>query len=112
MARQLGPKVRALQKNPAAAVTIDSNEWPSKVLLIRGTSRVEIVDTPPDGYVASAHRYFGQEQGDAWLAQAGGLGLQFARIALSPTWVGLLDFEQRFPRALEEGMEAAAERAS
>ncbi len=106
------PKVRALSANPAAAVTIDSNEWPHKVLTIRGSTSIQIMDAAPDGYIAAAHKYFGQEQGDAWLAQAGGLGLQFARIALRPEWVGLIDFEQRFPNALEEGMEAAAARTT
>lgn len=104
------PKVRALRANPAAAVTIDTNEWPHRVLTVRGTTSIEIINGAPDGYVAAAHRYFGQEQGDAWLAQAGGLGLAFARIALRPNWVSLIDFEQRFPNALEEGMEAAAAR--
>ena len=30
------PKVQALQANPAVALTIDSNTWPHKVLLLRG----------------------------------------------------------------------------
>jgi len=31
------PKVKALRKNPNVAVTIDTNNWPHKVLQIRGT---------------------------------------------------------------------------
>jgi nitroimidazol reductase NimA-like FMN-containing flavoprotein (pyridoxamine 5'-phosphate oxidase superfamily) len=30
------PKLRALAADPRAAVTIDGNEWPHKVLLVRG----------------------------------------------------------------------------
>jgi hypothetical protein len=31
-----------------------------------------------------------------------------ARIAITPEWVGILDFEQRFPSALEKAMAATA----
>ena len=33
---------------------------------------------------------------------------QMTRITLEPQWVGLLDFEQRFPSAVERAMERAA----
>ena len=102
------PKVEALQQNPQVALTIDdASSWPYKVLIIRGTASVEIVDGVPPEYAAAAERYFGPEQGKAWCAQVGQMSPQAYRIEITPTWVGILDFEQRFPSAIERAMEAA-----
>jgi hypothetical protein len=93
------PKVRALEREPHVAVTIDSwRGWPPHVLLIRGDATIEVLDDVSDEYAASACRYFGDEQGNAWVAQLGGRPM--ARIAVTPSWVGVLDFETRFPSAL------------
>src|SRR6202140_4351430 len=35
------PKLKALAKNPKVALTIDDNTFPHKVLLVRGTARLE-----------------------------------------------------------------------
>lgn len=93
------PKVHALQRNPRVALTIDDGrEWPYKALLLRGDASVEIVDDVTPEYVASARRYFGDEQGEAW---AGSLrGMPMARVTVEPTWVELLDFVTRLPSAL------------
>jgi general stress protein 26 len=98
------PKVNALRQNPKVAVTIDDNNWPAKVLLIRGSATVEIVDGVVPEYAAAAARYFGPEQGEAWVEQTKGLMPQVARLAIRPEWVAVLDFEQRFPNALERAM--------
>jgi hypothetical protein len=98
------PKVMALAEHPQVALTIDSNQWPCKVLLIRGIARVEIVDGVPAEYAAAAQRYFGEEQGRAWVEQARAMSSQMARIAVRPAWVGFLDFETRFPSAIEAAM--------
>ena len=98
------PKVQVLQQNPKVALTIDGQTWPYKVLLIRGTAQVEIVNGVVPEYAASANRYFGEEQGQAWTGQVGGMFSQMARIVIQPEWVGIMDFEQRFPSAIEEAM--------
>jgi hypothetical protein len=49
-------------------------------------------------YAMAAARYFGAEQGAAWAASLH--GKRMARIAIAPEWVGILDFETRFPSAL------------
>ena len=60
----------------------------------------------------SAHRYLGDEGAKGWLKIVGKLGLtQMARIAIWPEGVGILDFQQRYPSALERAMEAAQARA-
>jgi nitroimidazol reductase NimA-like FMN-containing flavoprotein (pyridoxamine 5'-phosphate oxidase superfamily) len=38
------PKVRTLAKNAKVALTIDRDTYPPKVLLVRGTARVEVID--------------------------------------------------------------------
>jgi hypothetical protein len=94
------PKLRALAKNPKVSLTIDDNQFPHKVLLIRGTARLESVDGIVPEYAAAAERYFGREQGQAWVQQLRGMIPSMVRITITPEWVGLLDFQTRFPSAL------------
>ena len=94
------PKLRALAQNPKVALTIDDNNFPHKVLLIRGSARVETVSGIIPEYAAAAERYFGTDQGKAWVQQLSSMSPQMARIAIKPEWVGLLDFQTRFPSAL------------
>ena len=94
------PKLKALAKNPKVALTIDENEFPHKVLLIRGTARLEPVDGIVPEYEACAQRYFDVKTADAWLSQLCGLVSSMVRIRVTPEWVGLLDFKTRFPSAL------------
>ena len=98
------PKVGALTKNPKVALTINGETWPYKVLLIRGTAQVETIDGVVPEYAASAKRYFGEEQGQAWAEQVDGMFSQMTRISIKPEWVGILDFEKRFPSAIESAM--------
>jgi hypothetical protein len=98
------PKVAAIRAQPRLALTIDGVTFPYKVLLIRGTAAVEIVDGVVPEYALAARRYFGEEQGTVWVGQMGSLVSAMARIAIHPEWVGLLDFETRFPSALAKRM--------
>jgi len=94
------PKLKALKKNPKVSLTIDDNTFPHKVLLIRGTARLEDVAGIVPEYAAAADRYFGKEQAQAWLSQLRSMISSQVRITITPEWVGLLDFETRFPSAL------------
>jgi len=94
------PKLKALAKNPRVSLTIDDNNFPHKVLLIRGTARLQTMEGIVPEYAAAAERYFGREQGQAWVAQLRGMIPNMVRIAVTPEWVGLLDFQTRFPSAL------------
>jgi hypothetical protein len=51
-------------------------------------------------YEAAAKRYFGEDQGRAWVEQVKRTNSRAARIAIRPEWVATLDFETRFPSAL------------
>ena len=98
------PKVRALSPNAKVALSIDGNTWPYKVLQIRGTAHVETVSGVVPEYASAAERYFGSEQGRAWVKQVGVMFSQMARIVVKPEWVAILDFEKRFPSAIEAAM--------
>jgi hypothetical protein len=98
------PKVQALQANPSVAITIDSESWPHKVLLLRGPAQVELVDGIAAEYEAAARRYFDEEQGVAWTEQVSQMLPRTARIAVRPDWVGILDFQTRFPEAMAKRM--------
>ena len=100
------PKMAALRRDPRVAVTIDGTEWPYKVLMIRGRVAVDEVQGIASEYAAAAKRYFGEEQGAAWCLQVAQLAPTMMRIRLTPEWVGVLDFEQRFPSAIANKMAA------
>ena len=98
------PKLKALGKNSKIAMTIDTTTWPHRVLQIRGTAQIETVEGLVSEYVSAAKRYFGEDQGQAWLDQAKKMFPRMARIAISPEWVSLIDFEKRFPSTIEAAM--------
>jgi hypothetical protein len=92
------PKVKALAADPRVALTIDDTAWPPGVLLVRGRAGIELLDDVGPEYEQAATRYFGPEQGPAWVATL--RGKPMARIAITPEWAGILDFQTRFPSAL------------
>jgi hypothetical protein len=94
------PKLKALAKNPKVSLTIDDNTFPHKVLLIRGSARLDSVEGIVPEYTAAAERYFDPELAKAWLGQLRTLVSSMERITITPEWVGLLDFQTRFPSAL------------
>jgi hypothetical protein len=98
------PKVKALSPGAKVALSIDGNTWPYKVLQIRGTAQVETVTGVVPEYALAAERYFGSDQGRAWVKQVEGMFSHMVRIAVKPEWVAVLDFEKRFPSAIEAAM--------
>lgn len=93
------PKLKLLRNGPKVAVTIDdAGRFPWRELMIRGRAHVELLDDMTPEYERSAIRSFGAEQAEAFIA--GLRGKPMARITVVPDWVGLLDFETRFPSAL------------
>lgn len=96
------PKLKALKQNPRVSLTIDENDFPQKVLLIRGTARLEEVGGISSEYTAAAYRYFDAKQADEWLAQLRSLISSQVRIVVTPEWVGVLDFKTRYPSALSK----------
>jgi hypothetical protein len=98
-----GPKVAAIRANPMVAVSIDENGFPPKVLTMRGRATVDVQDNVTPEYAAAAERYMGEEAGKAFVEGLRAQNMPMARIAIRPTWVGVLDFQERFPHALTGG---------
>jgi Pyridoxamine 5'-phosphate oxidase len=95
-------KVAALRKNPKVALTIDQGAFPPKVLLIRGTAALELVDGVPDGYLTAGRKVMTDEQYPAWVAGVQRLYDEMVIITITPTWAKLLDFETTIPQAVED----------
>jgi hypothetical protein len=97
------PKAKALRANPKVALTIDSEDFPSKVLLLRGTARVEVVDGVAEVFLLASKRRVPDEQWVDWQAGVRDLYDRMAVITITLTWAKLLDFQTTIPRA-EEGI--------
>lgn len=96
------PKIAALRRNPAVALTIDRVGPPPEVLTMRGRAEVEEVDGVPAEYLRVQEKYYGVEQARAAEAGLTGAGARMARIRITPSWVGVLDFQRRVPGAVAE----------
>ncbi len=95
-------KVAALRENPKVALTIDTGAFPPKVLLIRGTASLELVQGVPEGYLLAGHKVMTDEQYPEWEAGVKGLYSEMGLITVTPTWAKLLDFETTIPKAVED----------
>lgn len=98
----IAPKVRSLARNPRVALTIDTNQPPNHILMVRGTAAIEIVDGVPDEYLAGSKKQVDPQHWQAFEAQVRGLYKQMARITIAAEWAKVLDFETRIPSFLEE----------
>ena len=90
-------KVAALRARPAVAVTIDTTNVPPAALLVRGDVTMTDVDGVVPEYALMQHRYYGPEMAAQSVADIEQAGRRMVRIALRPTWVGVFDFQTRFP---------------
>jgi hypothetical protein len=90
-------RLRALSANPDVAITIDTEPQPPDVLLLRGRVSITEVDGMVPEQAQAARRFLGEEGGAGYVAQADHPETRMARIALRPTWVGVLNFRTRLP---------------
>ncbi|MFI7441699.1 pyridoxamine 5'-phosphate oxidase family protein [Nonomuraea indica] len=105
------PKLPALRRNPAVALTIDTEVHPPKILLIRGRAELDVVEGIPDEYLRMNGSYrMTPEQRVAWEAEVRSLYDGMVRIVVTPTWVKLIDFETTLPSAVEELVRQRAQR--
>jgi hypothetical protein len=96
-------KIKALEVNANVALTIDTDDFPPNVLLIRGKAELEWVDGIPDEYMQmNDPGYMTPEQRKEWEAGVRALYPAMYRIKVVPTWVKVLDFETTLPSAVEE----------
>lgn len=93
-------RLRALRANPEVAVSIDTESSPPEVLSIRGRVEITEVEGVAPEYAEAARRFLGPEPAAEYLAEVDRPGTRMARIAVRPSWVGLMDFQTRMPSAL------------
>jgi hypothetical protein len=104
------PKMHALKDGDHVAVTYDTYTPPTRVLYIRGIVHLREFDGIVPEWAQAAERMNGKEGAAAFVGlvdtmlKAG--VVKFIRLAIEPTWVGILDFERRFPSGIEKGLEA------
>ncbi len=95
--------------NQKVSIVIDTYSMPFKVLTIRGTARVTITKEVPIEYVKACQQIMGVEGAQGWFKSLEPLLPNikyFTRIAVKPEWVGLMDFQTRFPSAIVKAMGA------
>jgi hypothetical protein len=101
----MSPKVRALQRRPEVALTIDEGGTPTdaRSLLIRGRAEVEIVDGIPSEYLAASRKTLDPEQVEGFEGAVTKMYEQMARISIVPSWARFYDFGAgRLPGFLRE----------
>jgi hypothetical protein len=98
--RRPARRLRALRAKPDVAVTIDTESQPPEVLLLRGRVSITEVDGMVPEQAQAASRYLGEEGGAGYVAHARHPETRMARIALRPTWAGVLDFQNRLPSVM------------
>jgi hypothetical protein len=106
------PKLPALRRNPAVALTIDTEVHPPRILLVRGRAELDYVDGIPDEYLKTTSTYeMTPEQRVGWEAEVRSLYHDgMVRIVVTPTWAKLIDFESTLPSAVEELVRQREER--
>ncbi|MEU5696784.1 pyridoxamine 5'-phosphate oxidase family protein [Actinosynnema sp. NPDC020468] len=95
-------KVAALAANPAVSLTIDTEGYPPKVLLIRGTAELTEVRGVPAEYVEASRKLVPEADFPGWEAGVRALYPSMVRITVTPTWAKLLDFERTIPKAVAD----------
>jgi hypothetical protein len=97
-------KVTSLQRNPRVALTIDTSSMPPNILLVRGDAVVELVDGVPDDFIESSRRFIPEAGWEDWKTGTRAMYKQMARIAITPDWAKVIDFETRLPSAIADLM--------
>ena len=93
-------RLAVLRTNRSVAVSIDTDDFPPEALTIRGEAFITEANGVPGEYATAAKRYLGEEAAADYLAGLEHPSTMMARIVVTPTWVGYLDFDTRLPAAL------------
>ncbi|MGK8509589.1 pyridoxamine 5'-phosphate oxidase family protein [Nocardia asiatica] len=100
-------KIRDLRTRPDIAICIDTADGPPQALMLRGKVTLTEVEGVLPEYAVIQRAGMGEEAGTAYLTAIDQPGLRMVRIALRPAWVGVLDFQKRFPERTPEPVLAA-----
>jgi len=105
------PKLASLRRNPAVALTIDTEVHPPKILLIRGEAVLDEVEGIPDEYLQMNGSYeMTSDQRVEWKAEIRSLYDSMVRLVVTPTWAKLIDFDETLPTPVEELVRRREER--
>ena len=96
------PKINALRRSPAVALTIDHDGFPTRALLLRGTAAVTVVAGVPDGYLQASLKTQSARRAEDFGAAVSGIYDEMAEVVITPTWARLNDFETTLPKPLED----------
>ena len=105
-------KLKALRRNPAVALTIDTEVHPPDVLLLRGDAELDPTEGIPDEYLQASGSYrMTPEQRQEFEAEIKSQYVDgMVRIVVRPTWAKLIDFETTLPAAIQELVDRRAAR--
>ncbi|HEX2405365.1 MAG TPA: pyridoxamine 5'-phosphate oxidase family protein [Acidimicrobiia bacterium] len=105
-------KLKALQRNPAVALTIDTEVHPPDVLLLRGNAELDWVDGIPEEYLQASGTYqMTPDQRREFEIEIKSLYVDgMVRIVVRPTWAKLIDFETTLPASIQELIDRREER--
>ena len=95
-------KVAALGRHPNVALTIDTAQFPPKILLLRGTAELRLVREIPEGYLASGRKVMTADQYPDWVSGVKSLYDEMTVITVTISWAKLIDFETTIPQAVED----------
>ncbi|ANZ37900.1 pyridoxamine 5-phosphate oxidase [Lentzea guizhouensis] len=97
-------KLAMLAQRPAVAFTIDTEQFPPKILSIRGTAELDPVDDIPDEYLQIGKTMsMTPEQRAEWEVNVRSLYSDgMVRIVIKPAWAKLTDFETTLPDNVAE----------
>ena len=106
------PKLLALKEGDKVAVTFDSYTPPFMVLYIRGIVHLCPCDELVPEWCQATERMMGKTGAEGFLKMTDDMlkagAIEITRLAVEPTWAGIIDFQTRFPSGIEKGMEAMA----
>lgn len=97
-------KAKAIRTNPDVAITIDTEVAPPEVLMIRGRAEITDVAGLVPEYELAYRRGMPDDLAGPYLADLRERKPHMERITVRPTWVGVLNFESRFPSRMPEWM--------
>ena len=78
------PKLKKVKDGTTVALSMDTTTPPYKVLQIRGSVRIDVVEGIAPEYEAMTIRSLGEEQGRAWLETLRPLSPRMARLFVTP----------------------------
>lgn len=96
-------KLPALRRNPDVTVLIDRPGPPPEVLTVRGKAVLTEVEGLLPEYADAQRHYYGEATAASVAELATKPGLRMVRITVEPQWVGVLDFQTRFPGGIDRG---------